>query len=715
MPATQRDRSFPFTSFRLLGILVALSSMLWTSRARAQTAYPMLMSIKPIAASVGLTSEHTIQSRYTMRGAYQILVSGQGVTGEVVADEPAADDAKKPLEKLKVRFVVAADALPGVRDVRVVMPLGVSTVGQLVIGTGPVEVEGAKNDSLEQATVVQVPATLCGVVEKAEDVDFYRFQATAGQSLNFHVRAARLQDRIHDLQQHCDPILTLRNSSGATIAASDNYFRADPLLSHRFEQAGDYVLEIRDVRYQGNQYWEYAIEVGPRPLVETVFPLAVARGELAELQGAGFLLPEKSLAAKVDGDWALGEQWLTANVDGQTTSPFAVEVTDLPLVREVTGENNAATQAQPIAVPGGVNGRLDAEGDVDYFSFDAKKGEAFSLEVVARRRGSSLDSHLRILNEKGAQLQLSDDLKLGKRTFSDSWIENWAAPADGKYFVELRDVHLRGGPRFPYFLKITRSQPYFELYLDTDKTQVPLGGNGVVFCRVERKCGFAGPVELAVEGLPIGVTATCGQVVDGKLAGGKGVDAIIVLHAEADATPNCSELRVTGRATHELPDGTKLELSAVGRPYQETYQPGGGRGHWPVDSHVMAVTEYGDIRSVSVSESEIKLRPGESRKIEVTIDRSPDFKTNVTLDMLFRHLNSSYGDSLPPGVTLDEKQAKSLLAGSATSGFLTIKAAADAPPVENHVSVVMAHVSLNFVMKATYGSPPIRITVGAKE
>src|SRR5688572_1590163 len=140
--------------------------------AAGQTAFPMLMSIKPVAATVGQSSEHAIISRYTMYGAYEILISGNGVTGEVLpVDIKPEDAAKKPLEQLKVKFHVAADALPGVRDVRVVMPTGVSTVGQLVIGTGPVTTEKGDNDSIDKATIVQVPATICGVVEKAEDVD----------------------------------------------------------------------------------------------------------------------------------------------------------------------------------------------------------------------------------------------------------------------------------------------------------------------------------------------------------------------------------------------------------------------------------------------------------------------------------------------------------------------------------------------------------------
>src|SRR5687768_4093239 len=74
-----------------IGLLVIV---LAATSARAETAYPMLMSIKPIAAQIGQTSEHTIRSRYTMAGAYQVLVTGTGVTGEVVPQEMKPEDAK---------------------------------------------------------------------------------------------------------------------------------------------------------------------------------------------------------------------------------------------------------------------------------------------------------------------------------------------------------------------------------------------------------------------------------------------------------------------------------------------------------------------------------------------------------------------------------------------------------------------------------------------
>jgi len=234
------------------------------SIARAQTGYPMLMSWKPVAVQVGQTSEVEFNSRYSMFGAYQVLVSGSGVTGEVIHPEKKPNE-KPELTKMKVKFTVDTVALPGVRDVKIATPQGVSTVGQLVVVSDPVIYEAAKNDERSQAQLITLPATVCGVIERNEDVDFFKFNVEAGTTLHFHVRCGRLQDRIHDLQNHADPLLTIRNSNGSTIAASDNYFFGDPFLAHKFEQAGEYFMELRDVRYEGNVNWEYAVEISARP------------------------------------------------------------------------------------------------------------------------------------------------------------------------------------------------------------------------------------------------------------------------------------------------------------------------------------------------------------------------------------------------------------------------------------------------------------------
>jgi hypothetical protein len=384
-------------------------------------------------------------------------------------------------------------------------------------------------------------------------------------------------------------------------------------------------------------------------------------------------------------------------------------VSDLPLAAEAAGDNNTSAAAQTIATPIGVNGRIEAEGDIDCYAFEAKKGERYSFEIVARRQQSALDSHLRILDESGKQLQLNDDLQLGKRNFEDSWIEFWAPPADGRYVVEVRDLHLRGGPAFVYFLKLTRSEPYFELYVDTDKTQLTPGTCGAIFARVVRKNGFQGEVQLAVDGLPAGVTAECGRILAGKRQ-----DGCIVLSASPDAPPGAANITIRGAATHEEAGRTQ-ELTALAKPYQEIYQPGGGRGHWPVEMHTVAVGAPSDIRAVTLSTHEITLKPGASQPIDVTIQRAEGFDKNVTLDVIYQHLSSVYGDSLPEGVTLDASQSKTLLTGAVTQGQITLKAAADAPAVERQLVPVMANVSINFVMKTTYAAKPLWISVDGKK
>jgi len=704
----------------------------WASPAAvAQTSYPMLMSLKPAAAQVGTSSVHALSSRYSMAGAYKVLVSGAGVTGEIVKDKQDAGKRKRGRRggrrgrrstgRTRIKFTVAPDAKPGVRDFRIATPNGASTLGQLVIVRDPVVVEKGTNNTPEQANPVKLPATFCGAIERAEDVDYFKFHAKAGQSFTFHVRAMRLQDRIHDLQQHVDPIISIRNASGSTIVQSDNYYAADPLLTHRFDEDGEYFLEIRDVRYQGNNFWEYCIEAGDRPFVAAVHPMGVARGKTTSLELIGRQLPQnrrtdfQSVREKPVGNadglknrpTVTGPQRIQLKLpNGELTNPVAVVVSDLSQTVEADGENNTHKTAQPVQVPGGISGRIGKEADIDCFVFEAKKGRRYSFEVMARRWGSALDSHLRILDAKtGRQLALNDDLTANRRLFSDSQIEFWAPPADGKYVLEIRDVHLRGGDDFVYYVNCTWSEPAFELYLDTDKTLLTPGTSGAIFARAIRKNGFTGEIQLDVSGLPAGVSAS-----KGKILAGRATDGCVILSAAPDAKMDVANITVTGIGTAKIA-GKERKLRVTAQPQQETYMPGGGRNHWHVDMHTVSIGAPNDLRAVKLSIYDVTLKPGESKRIEVTLDRAPNFNSNVTLDVRFRHLSSMFADTLPRGVSIDGRQSKTLLTGKVSKGYITLKAAPNAQPAEKQQVSVMANISINFVMKATYSAKPLFVTV----
>jgi hypothetical protein len=610
------------------------------------------------------------------------------------------------VESLTVRFHADADAMPGIRDFRVATAHGASTVGQLLVVQDPVvaEIDG-DNNSLEKAQPIPIPSAVCGTIEQLEDRDYYKFHVDAGQSLVFRVRGMLLEDRIHDLQNHLDPILTLRGPNGSTIAVADNDIAGDPLLCQRFERGGDYTLEIRDVRYKGDRDWVYCIEINNRPFVRTLYPLGVAAGKSVAFDVAGYQLPaDGPFAWVVPKDWTAGLHEIRLPLAGKPANPACVVVSDLPLVNELSASHDVVKTAQPVTTPVGINGRLLKEGESDVFKFDAKRGQPLSFEVVSRRAGSPLDSTLRILDAKGRTLLEGDDSPESGRLSADATIEAWSPPADGTYAIEIRDLLQRGGPEFVYFLKITRAKPRFELALDTDKTELSPGTSGVVFVSCLRKNGFDGEISLSVDGLPPKVTAFCGRIPAGQR------DGCVILTAASDARASIGNIVVRGTATHKRPDGTTTQLSAVALPMQEIYLPGGGRGHMPVEQHAVAVGEAGDLRAVKLSTNTITLKPGTSVRVDVTIERAPGFTDNVLLDPKFDHLNRIFGDTLPPGVDIDAKASKTLLNGSETHGYLTFRALPTAKPVEKRPVSVMANVSINFVMKETYSSQPLFVT-----
>ncbi|TXT32219.1 MAG: pre-peptidase [Planctomycetota bacterium] len=664
-------------------VVTAIVALGIASTASAQTAFPMLMSLKPVAVQVGTTSEITVNSRYSMHNAESVLVTGGGVLGEVVPPELKKDDKAPNVTALKIKLTVAADALPGVRDVRVLTPQGISTVAQLVVVEDPVIVEQAKNDTAAEAQPITLPATVCGCIEKAEDIDFFKFKIDAPTSLVFHVRSQRLQDRIHDLQAHSDPILTIRSAQGSTIAAADNVFQGDPFLSHRFEQPGEYLLEIRDVRYTGNQYWEYAVEIHSRPFVRGVFPLAVAAGKETKLTAIGSqLLADPAVTFTPPSDLPSGIQRVRLPFSDRPSNPVAVYSTPLPMISETADDNNDAVKSlaaptSPIIVPCVINGRIETPADVDCFVFEAKKDDKLSFEVKARRLQSELDSTIRIVNDKGATLVENDDLRLGKR----------------------------GSENFVYAIELTHARPYFNLYADTDKTNLSPGVNGVMWVKVERKNGFTGAVQLHVDGLPSGILAECGRILPDK-----GNDGCIVFKATAEAGRAVAPIVIRGTAAHAQADGQMTELAATATTYQEIYNPGGGRNHWPVDQHVLAVVPPHDIRAIKLSKTDITLKPGESQTIDVTIDRAPDFKANISLDVTMTHL-ALFADTLPPGVTLDGNKSKTLLSNGATQGTITLTASKDAAPIERQLIGLTANISLNFVVKTTFAAEPVFVTV----
>jgi hypothetical protein len=103
-----------------------------------------------------------------------------------------------------------------------------------------------------------------------------------------------------------------------------------------------------------------------------------------------------------------------------------------------------------VSLPVAAEGACEATSS-DYYRFTAKAGERVTVEVVARRLGSSLDPLVRLLDAKGRELVWCDD-SLGAAP--DCRFEHTLA-ADGEYFIEVRDTSYQGGADFRYRLRLS--------------------------------------------------------------------------------------------------------------------------------------------------------------------------------------------------------------------------------------------------------------------
>jgi hypothetical protein len=126
---------------------------------------------------------------------------------------------------------------------------------------------------------------------------------------------------------------------------------------------------------------------------------------------------------------------------------------------------------------------------------------------------------------------------------------DFKVPADGEYTLSVWDLNKRGGSEFVYRVRAAPFEPGFRLLarqLDPqrtsiDKMDVPQGAAAMLLVRPVR-LEYAGPIQLSVEGLPNGLTASQTMIGAGQ------ADTVITVNASEGATLGAAHVRVVGTA-----------------------------------------------------------------------------------------------------------------------------------------------------------------------
>jgi hypothetical protein len=217
-------------------------------------------------------------------------------------------------------------------------------------------------------------------------------------------------------------------------------------------------------------------------------------------------------------------------------------------------------------------------------------------------------------------------------------------PADGRYVVRVRDVRNLAADDFFYRLAIRPRQEDFRISLDPENPNIPRGGSLPVTVNLDRFDGFNEAVDIRIEGLPDGITATSTRIgpdlftavltlTASDTSGEPGASVSGLKQASADSKST------TDRATNQPADGQPkadspqpLTFKVIGsarigeRTIERATTPGFGL-------HQVSVTSPPDLK-VNVEPAVATISPGQELKFSVTIERRNAFSGRVPVDVL---------------------------------------------------------------------------------
>lgn len=484
---------------------------------------PRLLTILPMGGQIGTSFDATISGNY-IEDAYALLFSQSGV----VAKPKLGTDGKPVLNKFTVS--ISPETPVGIYEARVASRLGVSSSRAFSVGKVPEITRDKPNTTL--ATALELPInSVCNAVLTKKSIDYYTIRANAGTRLAIDCAATGIDSKL-------TPVLIVADQNGKDLAVN----RSSGFLDFTVPAEGTYVLKTHSLTFQG----------GP----EQFYRLAVS---------------------EISADAPIPRQPCTRKVSSFSWNPEDKQT--LPAIDEVEASTEK-TAPQPITLPCQINGSFAQATDVDTYQFEAKKGEIWWIEVVSERLGLPTDPFVLIQRVKktGSKEELIDVLELNDipaaippstntgngyigppyDAGSSDILGKLEIKEDGIFRLQIRDLlgGTRSDPANIYKLIIRKAAPDFSLvawpmHMDLrnqDRSVVPKPialrtGNTMAFeVTALRKDGFDGAIELGVENLPPGISASAIKIPAGKSVG------TLLITASAEAKRTLGTASIFGRA-----------------------------------------------------------------------------------------------------------------------------------------------------------------------
>jgi hypothetical protein len=652
---------------------------------------PRLNALTPPGGQVGTTVTVTLTG-VDLDEVDTLYLSHPGIKATRIPDpKPEKPATPPPVVPPKFELTIAANVPLGIHDLRAIGKWGISNPRAFVVGDLAEVQEQEPNNDLPQAQVIELNRVVNGVINANVDVDYYRFAGKAGQRVVVHGSCFSIDSR-------ANPFLQLFDGGNRLLASNLRYRNRDALLDCELPADGDYLIRISEhAHVGGGADYFYRLTVSVGPWIDGAYPPVVEPGKPGKITLYGRNLPggqptpqttatgrpldrlEVTVTPPAD---PMSPQRLafsgtvaprSGGIDGfehrvknaaGTSNPVLLGYARAPIVLD-NEANDGADQAQEVALPCEVCGRLEKLRDRDWYVFTARQNEVYLIEGFADRLRSPTDLYFELRRADNQQVlgEFDDHTDLPAAvgrfyTYSADPKARVVIPADGKYLLMVsgRMADVKAGPRRIYHLSIRPEVPDYRLVLvgnpSTSGAGCTLhqGGNQELQVVCYRQDGFDGEVTLSVEGLPPGVTCPP------QVLGPNQRETYLVLSAAANAAAWAGEIRIKGTATIA---GKKTEregrAGCLVWPTAQANQPAVSR---LARSICLAVRDQAPY-SLSASSTEVAVPVGGNVDFKLGVKRQfPDFKAPVQLTRLSAPAQPNGNPINVPNVTLAANQTE---------------------------------------------------------
>jgi hypothetical protein len=196
--------------------------------------------------------------------------------------------------------------------------------------------EAEPNNGLAEATKGgEAPLAFNGIIQAADDSDFYKFNAKAGQVFDINVYARRLRSPL-------DPVLHIYNIDGGYLAGADDSVGPDSYIRFTAPADGEFGLYVHDHLRKGGPDYTYRVEVAPVVASLTLsFPMVARasqdRWAMPVPQGNRFATLVLGNRVNFGGDLVLSAESLPAGMT-LSSDKMAADIGSMPIVFEATAD-----------------------------------------------------------------------------------------------------------------------------------------------------------------------------------------------------------------------------------------------------------------------------------------------------------------------------------------------------------------------------------------